>query len=283
MAVAALAVVIAATLQAAPSAALAERAPACTMGDTLTRYRKPSDWYRSVLDTELRLRSRYTPPDLVSVHRAGVSGSGRIRKIALADFRKMFRAARAADKPFAVQSAYRSAATQRSVFWGWVARTGYGSAVLASARPGHSEHQLGTAVDLKTPGGAAPWATRDWGTSRAGRWLAKHSWKYGWVLSYPAARSPTHSCYKYEPWHFRWVGRTIAARVHDSGLSLREWLWRHGATATWTGGSPFPTPTPTPTPTPEPTPAPTATPTPEPTAEPTPEPTPEPTATPDET
>ena len=133
---------------------------------------------------------------------------------------------------------------------------GYRRALLASARPGHSEHQLGTAVDLKTPGGAAPWAYADWGSTRPGAWLARNSWRYGWVLSYPRGKSPGLTCYKYEPWHFRYVGRPLAARIHASGLTPREWLWREGATGTWTGGGPVPTPTPSPTPSVEPTPTP---------------------------
>ena len=165
-------------------------APVCGMGDTLTRYRATSDWYRSLLDTRLRLPRAYVPWDLVSVARAGVSGSGRIRRVALDDFTAMARAARAAGAEFAVESAYRSYGTQISTFWGWVRITGYRRALLVSARPGHSEHQLGTAVDLKTPGGAAPWAYADWGRTRPGAWLARNSWRYGWVLSYPRGRSP---------------------------------------------------------------------------------------------
>ena len=213
-------------------------APTCGMGDTLTQYRATSDWYRSLLDTRLRLPRAYVPGDLVSVARAGVSGYGRIRRVALNDFSAMARAARVAGARFAVQSAYRSYGTQISTFWGWVRITGYRRALLASARPGHSEHQLGTAVDLKTPGGAAPWAFADWGRTRPGAWLARNSWRYGWVLSYPRGKSPGLTCYKYEPWHFRYVGRSLAAQIHASGLTPREWLWRAGATGTWTGGGP---------------------------------------------
>ncbi len=268
----------------APVPAQARSAPSCTVGDTLTRYRKPSDWYRSVLDTQLRVARSYAPPDLVSVSRSGAAGGGRIRRIALADFTAMYRASRTAGARFAVQSAYRSYGTQVSTFWSWVARTGYRAALLSSARPGHSEHQLGTVVDLKTPGGAAPWYYADWGRTRSGSWLARNSWRYGWVMSYPKGKSPGQTCYKYEPWHFRYVGRAFARQIHDAGLAPREWLWRKGATGTWTGGSPNPTPkptpTPSPTPTPDPTPSPTQAPTPTPTPDPTPSPTQAPTPTP---
>lgn len=264
-------------------------APTCTKGDVLTQYLATSDWYRSLLDTRLRLPTSYVPGDLVSVSRAGVSGDGRIRRVALNDFSAMARAARLAGARFAVESAYRSYGTQISTFWGWVGIMGYRPALLASARPGHSEHQLGTAVDLKTPGGAAPWTYVDWGRTRPGAWLARNSWRYGWVLSYPRTGSPGQTCYKYEPWHFRYVGRTLATQIHASGLTPREWLWRSGATGTWTGGDPFPPPSPTPSVEPTPSPTPTIEPTPTPSAEPTPSqaptavPAPTPTPTPTST
>jgi LAS superfamily LD-carboxypeptidase LdcB len=236
--------------------AVAGVAPGCTTADVLTRYRYQADWYRSLLDTKYRLSSTSKPSDLVSVGRSGASGYGSIRKVALADLTAMYRAAKAAGAPFAVQSAYRSYATQVATFNMWVRKVGYTKAKLASARPGHSEHQLGTALDLKTPGGAEPWYYVDWGNTKAGAWLRRNAWKYGWVMSYPKAKSPSATCYKYEPWHFRYVGRAIASKIHSSALAPREWLYLNGSTKTWTGGLPNATPTPKPTPTPTPSPSP---------------------------
>jgi hypothetical protein len=86
--------------------------------------------------------------------------------------------------------------------------------------------------------GKGPWEYADWGRTAPGAWLARNSWRYGFVMSYPKARSPAKTCYKYEPWHFRYVGRTLAAAIHRSGLSPREWLWQQGGGTAWTGGSP---------------------------------------------
>jgi D-alanyl-D-alanine carboxypeptidase len=269
-----------------PRPTRAVETPPCAIGDTLTSYRATSDWYRSLLDTRFRLPRAYVPGDLVSVSRAGVAGFGRIRRVALGDLATMARAAKAAHAPFAIQSAYRGYSTQIWTSWRWVSIAGYRRALLASARPGHSEHQLGTAVDLKTPGGAAPWTYADWGRTKAGAWLARNSWRYGWVMSYPRSGSPRRSCYKYEPWHFRYVGRWLAAQIHASGMTPREWLWRSGATGTWTGGGPVPTPSPTPIAEPTPSGEPTASPEAQPTAAADPTPTstssgkPSPTSTP---
>jgi D-alanyl-D-alanine carboxypeptidase len=255
-------------------------APRCGYADTLTRYRARSDWYRSLLDTRYRLSRAYAPADLVPVTRSGASGRGSIRRVALADLTAMYRAARAAGAPFAVQSGYRSYQTQVATFNRWVLEDGYASALLGSARPGHSEHQLGTVLDLKTPGGPAPWDVADWGRTRAGAWIARNAWRYGWIISYPKAKSPSATCYRYEPWHVRYFGRSIARRIHDSQLAAREWLYVKGATSTWTGGVPYPTPKPTPTPAPTPTPVPTVSPPDEPPPSPADEPPPSPAATP---
>src|SRR4029079_7567934 len=69
------------------------------------------------------------------------------------------------------------------------------------------------------------WYYTDWGKTKAGAWLRANAWKYGFVMSYPKGKS-TVTCYGYEPWHFRYVGRAEAAKVRASGLTLREYLWR---------------------------------------------------------
>ncbi len=191
--------------------------PACRYRDELTRHRSLDDWRITLLDTNLKVARRYAPGDLVPVGRAGIRGAGVVRKFIIRDLRRLARAAREAGAPIAVQSAYRSYATQEAVFASWVRQVGYERALQVSARPGHSEHQLGTALDLRSANSArAPWDYQDWGRTAAGRWLKRNAWRYGFVLSYPAGRS-TISCYDYEPWHWRYVGATLAARIRESG------------------------------------------------------------------
>ena len=96
---------------------------------------------------------------------------------------------------------------------------------MRSARPGHSEHQLGTALDLTSPG----WNGRfgNWATETAeGRWLADNAWRHGFVMSYPLG-SQDVTCFSYEPWHYRWIGRDAAAEHQASGLYLRSFLERY--------------------------------------------------------
>jgi len=59
----------------------------------------------------------------------------------------------------------------------------------------------------------------------AGAWMAEHAWEFGFVMSYPRG-SFAQTCYDYESWHYRYVGRALAADIRASGLTPREFLWR---------------------------------------------------------
>ncbi len=270
---------VALTTGLAATASAASGLPPCRVAETITKHRATSDWDRTLVDQTYRVSAGYAPTDVRSTSYAGLSGGHVVRRHVIADLKAMATAARAAGARFVVQSAYRSHSTQRSTFAYWVRVDGYAKASQESARAGHSEHQLGTALDLRSYGGSAPWYHRDWGTTKAGAWLRANAWRFGFVMSYPKGKSAV-TCYAYEPWHYRYVGRARAATIKASGLTLREFLWTEQ-----TAPTPTPTPTsvltPTPTEAPTPTPAPTAEPSIEPSLSPGPTPTPivEPTST----
>ena len=92
-----------------------------------------------------------------------------------------------------------------------------------SAAPGHSQHQLGTAVDF-TNSVAAYQVQPVFGQTSAAWWLQNHATRYGFVLSYPPGKDETG--YRFEPWHYRYIGVENAGRLHESGLSLQEFLVR---------------------------------------------------------
>jgi D-alanyl-D-alanine carboxypeptidase len=182
----------------------------------------------TVLDRTYALPASYAPDDLVPASAAGLTGSSGtklVRAVLLDDLAAMKAAWDAAGLTVIVESGYRSYATQVATFNSWVARVGYADAVVRSARPGHSEHQLGTAIDVTSPG----WGGRfgDWARETAeGAWMAEHAWEYGFVMSYPWGSQPS-TCFSYEPWHYRWIGRAAAAEHRASGLFLRQYLERH--------------------------------------------------------
>ncbi|MET0773021.1 MAG: M15 family metallopeptidase [Candidatus Limnocylindrales bacterium] len=203
------------------------RLPACAYLDIKTRFMSLTRWRQTSLDTRLRVGPKYIPTDLVTVGRAGVAGSGKVRRLVIDDLEAMGAAAQRAHKAIAVRSAYRSYDQQVATFAYWVRVSGRAAALRSSARPGHSEHQLGTTIDFRSASSTrAPWDYADWATTGPGRWMKNNAWKYGFVMSYPKGKS-SRTCYTYEPWHYRYVGRTLAERIHDSGLTIREYLWRH--------------------------------------------------------
>jgi D-alanyl-D-alanine carboxypeptidase len=192
--------------------------------DVLAEHRRYADWHLTLVDPIFMVTPTYRPGDLVPVSRAGIAGIGYVRSLVIADLRAMDRAARAAGIRLRVVSAFRSYTQQRSTFDYWVRTSGYAQAVRYSARPGHSEHQLGTSLDLSFVGGRDPWAYADFGTTKAGAWLKANAWKFGWVLSYPKGAERLTG-YGYEPWHFRYFGRSLAAQQRASGVVPRYWLW----------------------------------------------------------
>lgn len=202
--------------------------PACRYDDILTSPRGYSDWPITLVDTILRVPSTYVPPDLVGVGTAGIAGKGKVRSIVIDDLRAMTEAAAAAGATIGVQSAYRSFASQQQVFKSWVGIHGYARALQLSARPGHSEHQLGLTIDFRSEPGGSPF-NGDWATTAAGKWMKAHAWEYGWVMSYPRNKIRL-VCYDYEPWHYRYVGRDLAALIHGSGQTPREYLWANFTT-----------------------------------------------------
>lgn len=200
--------------------------PTCAVADVPTAFTAYDQWPYTLVDTHFRLPADYAPPDLVPTSEAGLNGDQELRAIAIPALKAMATAAAAAGHRIAVQSGYRSYATQVTTFQYWVKVDGYAYALKSSARPGHSEHQLGTALDIRAQGGKAPWDYQDWAATPTGAWVKANAWRYGFLMSYPEG-SETQTCYMYEPWHYRFVGVELARQVHERGLTTRAFLWQH--------------------------------------------------------
>jgi D-alanyl-D-alanine carboxypeptidase len=109
-----------------------------------------------------------------------------------------------------VISAYRSFGTQGNLKSAYDVTYGEGTANQFSAEQGYSEHQLGTAVDFTTPTVADTFS----GFSKTAEytWLTNNAYLYGFILSYP----PNNAYYVFEPWHWRFVGDSLAAYLHGT-------------------------------------------------------------------
>ena len=198
--------------------------PACAYDDIPTAHAAYGEWPITLLDTIYHLPAWYAPSDLVDSSAGGVNGGYALRAFVAAELALLAADARAAGTPIAIVSGYRSHAQQQATFDHWVSVGGYEQALRTSARAGHSEHQLGTVVDLTSEGGAAPWEYPDWAATPAGAWVAANAWRYGFVMSYPRGAF-AQTCYDYEPWHYRYVGRDLAATMAGRGVPPRLLLW----------------------------------------------------------
>ncbi|MBO1770486.1 MULTISPECIES: M15 family metallopeptidase [Agrococcus] len=119
-----------------------------------------------------------------------------------------------------VFSSYRGYERQAELYSGYVARYGQAEADTTSARPGHSEHQTGLAIDVSGTGGACRLATC-FGDTAAGRWLAEHAWQHGFVVRYPQGLEHITG-YEWEPWHLRYVGIEVSTAMHEEGAATLE-------------------------------------------------------------
>ncbi|MGH1524563.1 M15 family metallopeptidase [Leifsonia sp. L25] len=133
----------------------------------------------------------------------------------------MFHAGKAeAGLEFSVQSAYRSFESQTGVYNDDVARHGMAYADTDTARPGHSEHQTGLAVDISAvPAKCSLDAC--FAHTPQGEWLAANAWRFGFLLRYPADKVAVTG-FAFEPWHFRYIGVPLATQLKSTNVTTLE-------------------------------------------------------------
>jgi len=158
------------------------------------------------VDKMKSLARTFAPSDLVILDGRGLSTSKKglkLRKPAFEALKTMSTAAAAEGLSLTVSSAYRDYAYQESVFARNVAEMGEKEASRVSARPGSSQHQLGTAVDFGS-------ITDAFADTKASKWLVANAGRYGFSLSYPRGMESVTG-YVWESWHYRYIGVNAAA------------------------------------------------------------------------
>jgi LAS superfamily LD-carboxypeptidase LdcB len=182
-----------------------------------------------LVDRSHSLPSDYVPKDLVPLREYGISTLGRevLRRGAAEHLGRLVKDAAADRAKLVVASAYRSHEDQQRSYRSLMGVLGADAGRL-SAKPGHSQHQLGTAVDFTNAAVGYKLRVRFAQTS-ASRWLEHHAWEYGFVLAYPRGEEG-RTGYRWEPWHYRYVGVRYAKRIEHSGQSLQEFLQGVGTT-----------------------------------------------------
>lgn len=199
--------------------------PVCAEGEVQVLEDPAVEWATTMVDTARALPQAYAPNDLRNIADAGfpLTDGLAVRSLVVADLDALRQASADNGTPLSILAGSRSYAQQAELYERRVDELGDTEAGSRIARPGHSEHQLGTTVDVTTEGDTD--VDQAWGATPHGQWVATNAHKYGFLLSYPMDASD-RTCYDYEPWHLRYVGREMAADVIASGLSLREFLWQ---------------------------------------------------------
>jgi zinc D-Ala-D-Ala carboxypeptidase len=130
-----------------------------------------------------------------------------------------------------VNSAYRTYEYQAELFEQKIQQYGEAEGILRSAKAGHSEHQTGLAVDVSVPAQGCA-IMQCFGDTVGGIWIAENSWRFGYIVRYEEGTSDITG-FTYEPWHLRYIGKSLAKMYHDSGMNTLEEFWSLPAAPTY--------------------------------------------------
>ncbi|NOV01389.1 M15 family metallopeptidase [Paenibacillus planticolens] len=177
-----------------------------------------------LVNKQFSLPSSYEPTDLVypdiTFTFTEKVEKRKMRSVAATAIEKLFAGAKKDGINLAGVSAYRSYATQKSVFQRYVQKDGEEKAKTYSAVPGTSEHETGLAIDVTGSDGKC--AAEDcFGGTKEAIWLEKHAPEYGFIIRYPQGKAAITG-YQYEPWHIRYVGVDTAKDIVAKKMTMEE-------------------------------------------------------------
>jgi len=160
---------------------------------------------KTVVDKGHKLSENYVPENLITDSISSIGGIFTLTKDTTTALRKLGKAAQADGMNLTIVSSYRSYSTQASTYQYWVNYNGglVSVADQISARPGHSEHQLGTAVDLLSSQIGKDFSAFQYTDEY--QWLLENARYFGFKQSYPEGMEQ-ETGYSAESWHWRWWG-----------------------------------------------------------------------------
>lgn len=162
------------------------------------------------------LPSGIEPNDLIQVE------SVKMQREAGKALKEMATAMRNDGLKIILQSGYRSEDTQSYLYNRYVARDGKEEADTYSARPNHSEHQTGLAIDVSHDGTLEEYFE----DTPQFEWLQDNAHKYGFILRYPKDKVYMTG-YTYEPWHYRYVGIEVATLIKNENITFEEYYVKY--------------------------------------------------------
>jgi D-alanyl-D-alanine carboxypeptidase len=166
----------------------------------------------------------YVPKDLVAPQFPALNANPYGRKLRKEASKAAYKLAMAMKSEGAgsliIQSAYRSYDEQKTIHARQVEKYGLKAGEALAARPGYSEHQTGWAMDVSARGQGCQIRVC-FGQTKAGRWLAENSWRFGFIIRYPSEATKVTG-YQYEPWHLRYAGIGLATVMHQDKVRVLE-------------------------------------------------------------
>ena len=169
-----------------------------------------------------RLQSNYVPHDLEQISLNYATNNKFLRKEAKENFEKLSSDAKKIGYSIIAVSAYRDYDYQENLFNNYVKEKGENYALKCSAKAGHSEHQTGLSVDVMGSNNDYDQFEK----SKEFDWMKNNSYKYGFILKYPKGKEYITG-FKYEPWHYRYVGKDIASIIYTEGITLEEYYKKY--------------------------------------------------------
>lgn len=165
-----------------------------------------------------KLSKDYIPSDLEKISLKYATEEKYLRKEAKVAFERLSEEARLRNYKIVATSTYRSYEYQDKLYNYYVETKGLEYADLCSARPGHSEHQTGLAVDVMG-------SNNDYDRFEESiefTWMRDNAHKFGFILRYPKGKENITG-FKYEPWHYRYVGVDVATEIYQNDITLEEY------------------------------------------------------------
>lgn len=164
------------------------------------------------------LTKDYNPGDIVDMSNWYAFEGRKIKKEVYDAFIEMYNAAKKENITLIANSGYRDYNYQVKLYDEYKDRDGIEYADTYAARPGYSEHQTGLALDIVSYGATM----ENFDGTDTFKWLQAHAVEYGFILRYPKDKEYLTG-YSYESWHYRYLGKDLAKKVKDSGLTYDEY------------------------------------------------------------
>ena len=158
----------------------------------------------------------YVPNDLEIISdKCNIGINSYLRHEARVEFEKLCNDAKKEGLNIYSLSAYRSYEKQYNIYKSKLQNKDINTIDAVSARPGNSEHQSGLTVDINL-------LSKEFDKTNEYYWMINNSYKYGFILRYPRDCEKITG-YDYEPWHYRYVGREAANKIHEENITFDEY------------------------------------------------------------